>query len=58
MAIGKHNNLEYIYIYIYCTNNVSFNKGGIYICFGPIDASQNSSVLSKLKIVLKNCVQL
>jgi hypothetical protein len=41
MAIGKHNNLE-----------------KIYICFGPIDASQNSGVFSKLKIVPKNCVQL
>jgi len=41
MAIGKHSNLE-----------------KIFICFGPIEASQNSSVLSKLKIVPKNCVQL
>jgi hypothetical protein len=42
----------------YCTYNASFNKGGIYKCFGSILVSQNSSVLSKLKVVQKICAQL
>jgi len=42
----------------YYPNNASFNKGGIYNCFGPIDVSQNNNVFSKLKVVPKNCVQL
>jgi hypothetical protein len=42
----------------YYTNNASFNEGRINNCFGPIDASQNNSVLSKLKVVPKICSQL
>jgi hypothetical protein len=41
----------------YYTNIASFNKGGIYNCFGPIDVSQNRNVLSKLKVVPKIHVQ-
>jgi hypothetical protein len=40
-----------------CTKNASSNKGMIYNCFGQY-ASQNNSVISKLKVVPKICVQL